>query len=154
MVCSANICRSPTAQGILQGMIRERGLKRRIGVDSAGTHVPRSGVRPDHRAQQVASERGYPIGGHKSRMLGSADYRRYDYIVAMDRENRRYMERACPPDLRYKLLSIMDYSPDASIDEVPDPYFGNLAGFERVVELLEPACAGLLKYVLGASSVK
>lgn len=147
MVCSANICRSPTAQGILQGMIRERGLKRRIRVDSAGTHVPRPGARPDQRAQQAASEGGYPLGGYKSRMLESSDYRRYDYIVAMDRKNRRHMEQACPPDLSHKLLSIMDYYPGTSIDEVPDPYFGNLAGFERVVELLEPACAGFLDYL-------
>lgn len=148
MVCTANICRSPMAQGLMQKIIRERGLKRRIKVDSAGTHVLRSGARPDKRAQQVTRERGVDISGYRSRMLAASDFQRYDYIVAMDHENMHCMERDCTPENKHKLLSIMDYSPESVVSEVPDPYFGNLAGFQRVVELLEPACDGLMNSIL------
>ncbi len=148
MVCTANICRSPMAQGVMQKIIQERGLKRRIKVDSAGTHVSRAGTRPDIRARQVASGRGVDISRFKSRMLEASDYERYDYIVAMDRENMHRLVQECPPENKHKLSSIMDYSAVADVPEVPDPYFGNLTGFERVIELLEPACVGLVNSIL------
>lgn len=148
MVCSANICRSPTAQGLMNKIVRERGLGGDIRVDSAGTHASRIRGRPDSRAQQVARESGFSIARYKSRILEETDYSRYDYIVAMDKENLQYMKQKCPPEFGHKLLSIMDYSPNTGLDEIPDPYFGNLAGFERVITLLRPACMGLLEHLL------
>lgn len=132
----------------MQKLVRERGLKNRIRVDSAGTHVPRVGIRPDPRATQVAKTCGCSISGYRSRKLEADDYERYDYIVAMDRDNLHYMQRTCPPQFSHKLLSIMDYSEqEPAAPDVPDPYFGNPEGFQRVVDLLQPACSGLLRYL-------
>ena len=147
MVCSANICRSPIAQGVLEQLIRERGLKNRIRVDSAGTHVPRIGTRPDPRAIRAAEECGISIKRYRSRMLAPADYERCDYIVAMDQQNLGHMRRECPQEYSHKLSSVIDYLPGAALDEVPDPYFGNQEGFQRVVDLLQPACSGFLDYL-------
>lgn len=80
-------------------------------------------------------------------MLASEDYERYDYIVAMDRQNLGHMRRECPQQHRHKLSSVIDYFPGPALDEVPDPYFGNQEGFQRVVDLLQPACSGFLDYL-------
>jgi len=80
-------------------------------------------------------------------MLAPGDYQRYDYILAMDRHNLGHMRRECPQQFTHKLSSIIDYLPETGVDEVPDPYFGNQEGFQRVVELLQPACAGFLDFL-------
>ena len=127
--------------------ISARGLDSYIGVESAGTHVFKPGHRPDKRAQQVAKKNGISIERFKASAIEPEDFHRHDYIIAMDRENLRSLQAICPEEQAGNLLLIMDYAPEAGLRDVPDPYFGNLSGFERVLELLDVACKGLLNHI-------
>ncbi len=147
IVCTANICRSPLAQGVLEKMIVEQGLQHRIAVDSAGTHVFKSGRRPDKRAQQMADKTGANIKKLKARKVRTDDFVRFDYILAMDQENLRNLEAICPEEYRNRLFLMMEFAPQCGSSEVPDPYFGNLLGFERVLAMLEMGCKGLINHI-------
>jgi len=148
MVCSANICRSPMAEGLMKRELILRGLDRLIEVDSAGTHVFKPGHRPDKRAQQVAGKDGINIKKLRARMIRDDDFQRFDYILAMDAENLRDLESNCPEAYRDRLSLIMAFAPQNDIHEIPDPYFGNILGFERVQALLEMACRGLMEHII------
>lgn len=143
-VCTANICRSPMAQGIFQGLIESEGLRRRFKVDSAGTHVSQAGASPDKRAQQVTLAHGVDIGWIRARNIRKSDFSSYDYIVAMDLQNMRALEQQLPEGFCGKLSLMLDFAPEFGESEVPDPYYGNLAGFEHVFQMLEIATRGLL----------
>jgi len=147
IVCSANICRSPLAQGVLEKLVVEQGLQHQVTVDSAGTHVFKSGHRPDKRAQQMADKTGANIKKLKARMVKADDFLRFDYILAMDLENLRSLEAICPEEYRNKLHLMMEFASQSDSNEVPDPYFGNLLGFERVLGLLDMGCKGFLSYL-------
>lgn len=144
-VCTANICRSPMAQGILQRLVEVDGLRKRVKVDSAGTHVSQAGVRPDKRAQQVTLAHGIDLDGIRSRGVRKGDFSSYDYIVAMGQENMRALEQQLPDGSGCNLSLMTDFAPGLGLDEVPDPYYGNLAGFERVFQILEMAAKGVLE---------
>lgn len=148
MVCSANICRSPMAQGVMRRELAAHGLDRIVEVDSAGTQVPRPGHRPDPRARQVAESHGASIRKFKARRIVADDFQRFDYIIAMDWENLRSLEAICPEEYKNKLFLIMEFTPRSDLEEVPDPYFGNLSGFERVQGLLDMGCKGLLNHIM------
>lgn len=142
-VCTGNICRSPTAEGILRKRVQELGLE--VVVDSAGTHGYHVGDAPDPRSVRAAARRGYDISRLKGRKLSSDDFERFDFVVALDDEHMRLMRRNCPPELQHKLHGMMTFSPQAGHQEVPDPYYGPADGFELVLDLLEEAIEGLLK---------
>ena len=142
-VCTGNICRSPTAEGILRKRIEELGLD--VAVDSAGTHGYHVGDAPDPRSVRAAARRGYSIGELRARKLTSEDFERFDFVVALDDEHMRLMRRNCPPELQHKLHDMMRFAPHAGHSEVPDPYYGPADGFELVLDLLEDAVEGLLK---------
>jgi protein-tyrosine phosphatase len=143
-VCMGNICRSPTAQGVLRKLLEGRTLAHEVLVDSAGTHDYHIGLPPDERAQRTAQRRGIDIGGLRARMVGRNDFVEFDYILAMDRDNYRLLESDCPGDQLHKLRLLLEYAPDLGFDEVPDPYYGGRGGFEQVMDLIQPACEGLL----------
>lgn len=145
MVCTANICRSPAAQGILKQLLESELLDGVVEVDSAGTHVFQAGHRPDPRSQKTALQSGIDLSGLRARMVRPDDFARYDYILAMDENNLRHLEKNCPGEFRYKLSLILEFAPELGMREVPDPYFGNLSGFERVFEMLETASRGLVQ---------
>lgn len=147
MVCTANICRSPLAQGLVMRELLKHRLDGLVEVDSAGTHVFKSGHHPDKRAQQVAKEQGFDIKRLKARKVVAEDFDRFDYILAMDRGVMLSLEAICPESQKHKLSFIMDYSPRKKSGDVPDPYYGNISGFVRVFELLEIACEGLLNHI-------
>ncbi|WP_260295614.1 low molecular weight protein-tyrosine-phosphatase [Sedimenticola hydrogenitrophicus] len=147
MVCTANICRSPMAQGLMGRELAANGLDGVVRVDSAGTHVFNPGHRPDRRAQQVAEKSEVDIGKLKARMIAEDDFYRFDYIVAMDNANLRNLQKMCPEEYRNKLFLILDFAPQIGFNEVPDPYFGNLSGFERVLALLDLGCKGLIRHI-------
>lgn len=144
-VCSGNICRSPTAEGILRKRVGELGLD--VVVDSAGTHGYHVGDAPDPRSVRAAEKRGYSIANLKARKLSTEDFERFDFVVALDDEHMRLMRRNCPPELQHKLYEMMAFAPDAAHREVPDPYYGPADGFELVLDLLEQAVDGLLKEI-------
>ena len=152
MVCMGNLCRSPMAEGVLRAKLDRAGLADQVVVDSAGTHGFQRGSLPDPRAVAQAAQRGYRLDGLKSRPVVAADFIRFDLLLAMDRDNLSALRSRCPPDASGRLELLLPFAADAlggpvsasQVDEVPDPYFGNLAGFTLALDLIEPACDGLL----------
>ena len=143
-VCMNNICRSPTAEGVFTRKVEEAGLLEKIGIDSAGTHAYHIGEPPDPRAQQSASARGVAIGHLKARKVTAKDFDAFDYVLAMDMSNHQNLVQICPPGSEHKLKLFMEFAPHLNIKEVPDPYYGDLQGFERVLDMIEATSDGLL----------
>ena len=135
-VCTGNICRSPTAEGVLSALARQEGIELRI--ESAGTHDYHVGEPPDERAQRHAEKRGYDLSAQRARHLRLRDFEEFDLIVAMDRGHLQSLEVRCPDHNRHKLRLLV------AGQDVPDPYYGGPEGFERVLDLVEEACRGLL----------
>lgn len=144
MVCMGNICRSPTAHGVLEKLVADAGLAGRIHVDSAGTHDYHVGAAPDERAQRHARQRGYELGGQRARQLTRRDFSEFDLVLVMDAQNERAARAMCPPARAAKLRRLTEFCTRSATDEVPDPYYGGAADFEAVLDLTEDACAGLL----------
>jgi protein-tyrosine phosphatase len=140
-VCLGNICRSPTAEGVFREKAQKNGLN--IVIDSAGTSGYKDGVAPDKRAQQVAINRGYNLSKLKCRKVSEQDFERFDYIIAMDEANVRELKRKCPEELQHKISLFLSHC-ESDYDEVPDPYYSGLKGFELVLDLIEQAADGLL----------
>ena len=143
-VCLGNICRSPTAEGVFTHLVRSEKLETLIEADSAGTHAYHIGSAPDPRAQAAAARRGIDLSTLRGRQAATEDFHEFDYVIAMDRENYETLHSRCPPALRYKIRLFMEFAPQYGHDEVPDPYFGGSAGFDRVLDMIEDAAAGLL----------
>lgn len=145
MVCMGNLCRSPMAEAVLRSKLQRAGLEGTVAVDSAGTHGFHKGSRPDPRAVAQAARRGYRLDGLKSRPLVADDFTRFDLLLAMDRDNLDTLRDRCPPQAHDRLRLLMPFAPAAATDEVPDPYYGAVSGFDLALDLIEPACDGLLQ---------
>lgn len=143
-VCTGNICRSPTAEGVFRHLLEAEQLQRRVVVESAGTHGYHVGEGPDRRSVVAAAGRGYNLSGIRARQLASTDFSDFDYLLAMDRGHRLILERAAPDEHRQKVSMFLDYSRNYTGQDVPDPYYGGGQGFERVLDLIEDGAAGLL----------
>lgn len=143
-VCMGNICRSPTAEGVMRALAERTGQAHRYELDSAGTHAYHVGNPPDPRSVKVAGRRGYDLSALRARQIGAEDFIRFDLVLAMDRDNLALLERACPQNLRHKLGLFLAYADACEEDEMPDPYYGGEQGFERVVDLAEAAAQGLI----------
>lgn len=141
-VCLGNICRSPTAEGVFRKILEESALAEAIMIDSAGTHAYHIDQPPDHRAQQAAARRGIDMSALRGRQAMARDIEEFDYVLAMDRENYHNLTRL--KGERENIRLFLDYSENFADDEVPDPYYGGLNGFERVLDMIEDACRGLL----------
>jgi protein-tyrosine phosphatase len=146
-VCMGNICRSPTAQGVFAALLRQHELEESVFVDSAGTHSYHIGSSPDPRARAAALRRGIDISDQRARRLTVADFEEFDYVLVMDRENLEAVEDMCPPAQAGKVRLLLEYAPHLGIEEVPDPYYGGAAGFERVLDMIEAASEGLLEHI-------
>ncbi|WP_418648575.1 low molecular weight protein-tyrosine-phosphatase [Thauera butanivorans] len=146
-VCSGNICRSPTAEGIARHYIQTGGLGGLIEVDSAGTHGYHVGEAPDPRARKAAQQRGYDLSDLRARKLHVSDFQRFDLVLAMDRGHLEHMQRMCPEVYLPRLGLFMSYARDSELDEVPDPYYGGPKGFDAVLDLCESGVRGLLESV-------
>lgn len=146
--CTGNICRSPTAEGVFAKKVSEAGLARRIRADSAGTHGYHVGEPPDARTQSAARARGYDLSALRARRVERDDFSRFDLVLAMDRGNRAFLARLCPPSSGHKLKLMMEYARKHSAREVPDPYDGAAEDFDLVLEMLEDACEGLLQSLI------
>lgn len=147
-VCMGNICRSPTAQGVFERLVTEKGLRESICIDSAGTVAYHVGRPPDDRAQAAATERGYDLSDYRARLVGSEDADRFDYIVVMDETNLMDVRSVFPKDAWSRVKLFLDYSPGGRRGrEVPDPYSGGADGFELVLDLVEKAADGLLRQI-------
>lgn len=144
-VCLGNICRSPTAHGVFQHLVDERGLGQCIEVGSAGTGAYHIGSAPDQRSVKVASQRGYDLTRLRAQQALPEDFHRFDYILAMDAENLQGLQAIAPDSPRAKLQLLLDFSAQQQLSDVPDPYYGGAQGFDLVLDLIEDACEGLLE---------
>ena len=147
-VCMGNICRSPAAEGVFLHLLAEAGLEDCFTVDSAGTGGWHVGHRADRRMIAAAERRGIHLPS-RARQIEAADLQRFDHILTMDADNLaavRRLERQAPGGAR--ISPLIDHCRQLRSPEVPDPYYGGEDGFERVLDLLEDACAGLLDDLL------
>jgi len=144
-VCLGNICRSPTADGVMVSLVEQAGLSDRIEVESAGTSAHHVGEGADRRSAQVARRRGYTLTSRSQQFVDS-DWERFDYVLAMDRSNLRNLRRL-PGSRSFSgtLVLFRDLDPDSpSGADTPDPYYGGPQGFDDVLDLCERGCSGLL----------
>ncbi|NEX61765.1 low molecular weight protein-tyrosine-phosphatase [Noviherbaspirillum galbum] len=152
-VCMGNICRSPTAEGVMRHMIRHAGLDDLIDVDSAGTHGYFIGAPPDPRALVTAQRRGYDLSDLRGRLLVPDDFERFDLLLAMDFTNLDKLQTLCPSQYQSKVGMLMGYARKHKSPVVPDPYDRGPAEFERVLDYIEDACSGLLRALEHSSVV-
>ncbi len=143
-VCLGNICRSPTAEGVLRELAAREAPGLSLEIDSAGTADYHIGSPPDPRSQSAARDRGIDISGLRARQIEPRDFERFDYILAMDGENLAQLERLRPRDSRAHVELFMRFAPQLGEPEVPDPYYGGPADFERVLDLTTAAARGLI----------
>ena len=143
-VCTGNICRSPTAEGVLRKLANERGLTEHIKIDSAGIGTWHVGDPPDLRSTETAKQHGIDISGQRARAIELIDFEAFDLILAMDNSHFQHLKPRCPEPLLDRVGMFMSYATVTKITEVPDPYYGQQDGFERVFNMIEDAGKGLL----------
>ncbi|MEP6546450.1 MAG: low molecular weight protein-tyrosine-phosphatase [Gammaproteobacteria bacterium] len=143
-VCLGNICRSPTAEGVLRHLLVQQAPGLPIEVDSAGTADYHIGEPPDARSQRAALRRGIDLSSLRARQLVAQDFTRFDFLLAMDRSNLRAMQAMQPKTSRARVQLFLEYAPQLALLEVPDPYYGDVSGFENVLDLSAAASLGLI----------
>jgi protein-tyrosine phosphatase len=146
-VCTGNICRSPTAEGVFRHYAAESGISGRLLIDSAGTHGYHVGEPPDRRAIAAAKARGIDMADLRARKFTAADFENFDLILAMDGGHHHIIGGMVKKDSKARLAMFMDFAPEAGTSEVPDPYYGDLQEFEHVLDLIERGAKGLLAHL-------
>jgi protein-tyrosine phosphatase len=155
-ICMGNICRSPTAEGVFRHQVQrvlDAATAGRFEIDSAGTHNYHPGEPPDARSQHHAKRRGYDLSALRARALTDDDIARFDHLIVMDDANYAAVIRRANPAHHSKVKRLTEFCVSDAFKrfrEVPDPYYGEAADFERVLDLVEDGCAGLLAHVRGA----
>lgn len=143
-VCLGNICRSPLAEGVFRHLVTDAGLEASFAIDSAGTGAWHEGEGPDARSVEVAAAHGVELSG-RARRVTAEDLRRFDVVVAMDRDNLAALkDLSGEAHGTARLHLLREFDPEADGDEVPDPYYGGPSGFEKVYRMVRSACEGLL----------
>jgi protein-tyrosine phosphatase len=148
-VCMGNICRSPTAEGVFRHYVESKGLIDYIHIESAGTHAYHLGEPPDPRAQKTASQRGVDLSYIRARKVLPTDIEEFDYVLAMDSDNYQNLLRIAPENHQHKIKRLLEFAQDLPNSDVPDPYYGGNSGFDKVFDMIEAACEGLLKHIQG-----
>jgi protein-tyrosine phosphatase len=152
MVCTGNICRSPTAEGVLRAKAAAAGLADRLHIESAGVAGYHIGEPPDRRSQLHARKRGYDLSALRARRVRPADFETFDWLLAMDGGHLNELELMAPAGHSSRLSLFMAFAPGHAGRDVPDPYYGGPADFDRVLDLVEAASDGLLERLLGYST--
>ena len=147
-VCTGNICRSPTAEGVFRHLAARRGVLDRLRVDSAGTHDYHVGEPPDARSVAHAARRGYDLAPLRARQVSRADFHEFGRILAMDRGHLRQLQAIAPAGSPARLAMFLDHSAAWRGLDVPDPYYGGARGFEEVLDMVEEAAARLLEEIV------
>lgn len=152
-VCLGNICRSPTAEGVVRAIAAREAPELTLEVDSAGTADYHVGQAPDPRTRAAAARRGYDLSTLRARVIEPADFERFDLILAMDRENLQALRRRAPAHSHERLRLFLEFAAESVPQErdVPDPYYGGPNGFEEVLDLVEEATRGLLAHLRRSS---
>jgi protein-tyrosine phosphatase len=150
IVCTGNICRSPTAEGVMREQARKRGLGDRVRIASAGTHDYHVGDSPDPRTLKHASRRGYDLSAQRASQVKKQDFQDFDYILAMDRGHLRTLRSMAPtPASKAKLGLFLEASGKWRGEDVPDPYYGGIDDFEQVLDMVEEAAQRWLDRIEG-----
>jgi protein-tyrosine phosphatase len=139
VVCTGNICRSSTGEGVLREMAAKRGLADSVRIASAGTHDYHVGEPPDPRSVKHASKRGYDLSRQRAAQVTREDFAKYDYILAMDRTHLRILRNMAPKDAKARLGMFLEASGRWQGEDVPDPYYGGVDDFEQVLDMVEEA---------------
>ena len=143
-VCLGNICRSPTAEGVLRHLAAREAPSLNIEIDSAGTADYHIGAPPDSRSRRAALRRGIDLSGLRARQVTQDDFERFDLILAMDRQNLRELQAMEPRHAHAALKLFLEYAPELNLRDVPDPYYRDAGAFEEVLDLTSAASRGLL----------
>lgn len=151
-VCTGNICRSPTAEGVFRHLARDRGVLERLRIDSAGMLDYHVGQPPDPRAVEHAARRGYDLSDLRARQVSWSDYHQFDRILAMDRSHLRELKGEAPTGTLGRIARFLDYSDAWRGQDVPDPYYGGPRGFEEVLDMVEEASSRLLEKIVAELS--
>jgi protein-tyrosine phosphatase len=146
-VCLGNICRSPTAEGVMRALVEKAGLADRVSIDSAGTGAYHVGELPDPRTREAAKRRGYSLD-HRAWQFTAKDFTRFDLVLAMDSQNLRHLRVLAQGKHDVRLFRSFDPTAGDGA-EVPDPWYGGEEGFREVLDQCERACEGLVEYVRG-----
>lgn len=146
-VCMGNICRSPTAEGVMRHRLIERGLDSFVAVDSAGTIAYHAGKKPDRRARDEAHRQGVDLGPHRARQVTVADFDAFDFVLAMDRDNLQDLRSIRPRTAKADLRLLCEFAPELPVDEVPDPYYGGDMGFRNVFKIVDAAVGKLIDHI-------
>ncbi|MEI7523924.1 MAG: low molecular weight protein-tyrosine-phosphatase [Mariniphaga sp.] len=147
-VCLGNICRSPAAEAVMNGKLKRAGKDNQVFCDSAGTIGFHSGAKADARMRKQAQGRGYTVTSISRKIKADFDFDRFDMIIGMDDQNIKDLYAiARSPEDHKKIFRMTDFSKQSTYNYIPDPYYGGADDFELVIDLLEDACDGLLKYL-------
>ena len=146
-VCTGNICRSPTAEGVFRSQVHEAGLSDKIETDSAGIENYHVGDPPDARTIRAAKARGYDLEGLRARKVSLSDFESFDLILAMDSSHLRALKKSSPVAFQNKIKLFLDFASNSSASDVPDPYYGNEYGFQTVLDMAEDGSKGLLVHI-------
>ena len=141
VVCTGNICRSPTGEGVLRHLAEKRGLSQKVRVASAGTYDYHVGECPDPRTVKHAKKRGYDLSTQRAQQLRHEHFQEYDYILAMDRGHLRIIRGMAPKDARARIGMFLEASAQWKGEDVPDPYYSGVEAFERVLDMVEEAAS-------------
>ena len=147
-VCMGNICRSPTAEAVFYKRLMDRKLLHKVKIDSAGTHNFHPDKPPDERSQAHALKRGYDLSHLRARPVVDSDFEQFDLLLTMDWDNRALLEERCPAQHLHKIRGLAEFLQTSQAPVIPDPYYGGYQGFEHVLDLIEEASEGLMKFVL------
>jgi protein-tyrosine phosphatase len=153
-VCTGNICRSPTAEGVARALAARAGVAHLFAFDSAGTQGFHAGEPPDARAVKAAAQRGYDLSGLRARQVAEKDFFQFDHVLAMDQSHLQSLAKRCPPTAKDRLGLFLDYAEASTAAEpdlaegVPDPYYGGPQGFEYVLDVIEATTQQLIRHFL------
>lgn len=148
-VCTGNICRSPTAEGVFKKVVQEQKLDDMIFSDSAGTHGYHIDEAPDARAIAAARRRGVDIADLRARKVNSQDFDAFDIIVALDDSHARTLRRLAPKGGKAQIVRLLDYVESSHVSDVPDPYYGGMEDFEHALDLIESGIQALVAKLAG-----
>jgi len=147
-VCMGNICRSPTAEAVFFKRLADRKLLHKVKIDSAGTHNFHPDAAPDDRSQMHALKRGYDMSHLRARQVVDNDFEEFDLLLTMDWDNRALLEERCPAQYLNKVRGLAEFLQTSQTPVIPDPYYGGDQGFEQVLDLIEEASEGLMKFIV------
>lgn len=153
-VCTGNICRSPSAEGVLRAKLHAHGLGQAVTVASCGTHGYHRGDPPDVRAIRVGRARGYVLDRQRARAWCAADADGFDLIVAAEEHHARWVRDRLGAHATVRVVRLLDYAPQQALRDLPDPYYGGLADFERMYDLIEVAVDGIVQECLAGPAAR